>query len=77
MDPSDKVDPKLSLAIARRDLTRAEAEVDTALSALHKAPRAEKTGITRAVEEAFEKVRAARQALDALDALDIDLEKTR
>ena len=63
---SKKIDPKLSLEIAKRDLARAEAEVDTALSALHGAPRAEKTGITRAVEDAFEKVRAARRALDAL-----------
>ena len=65
MEPS-KVDPKLSLEIAKRDLARAEAEVDTALSALHAAPRAEKTGVTRAVEDAFDKVRAARRALDDL-----------
>ena len=67
MEKAGKVDPKLSLEIARRDLARAEAEVDTALSALHAAPRAEKTGVTRAVEDAFEKVRAARRALDGLE----------
>jgi hypothetical protein len=69
--PPKMVDPKLSLEIARRDLARAEAEVDAALSALHKTVRAEKTGITRAMEDAFEKVRAARRALDgvALDEL--------
>ena len=66
MDQPQKVDPKLSLEIARRDLARAEAEVDGALSALKKTPRAEKTSITRAVEDAFEKVRAARRALDGV-----------
>ncbi len=63
--PSD-TDPKLSIALARRDLARAEVEVDTVLSALLAAPRAQKTGVTRAVEDAFEKVRAARRALDGL-----------
>jgi hypothetical protein len=67
MEKPGKVDPKLSLEIARRDLARAEAEVDTALSALQAGPRAEKTGVTRAVEDAFEKVRAARRALDGLE----------
>lgn len=64
METPSKVDPQLSLEIAKRDLARAEAEVDMALSALHAAPRAEKTGITRAVEDAFTKVRSARRALD-------------
>ena len=67
MDQPPKVDPKLSLVIARRDLLRAEAEVEAALSALHAAPRAEKTGVTRAMEDAFEKVRAARRALEDLE----------
>ena len=77
MEASSKIDPKLSLEVAKRDLARAEAEVDTALSVLRAAPRAEKTGITRAVEDAFEKVRAARRALDALQLEPIDVERPR
>ena len=57
------------LDLARKELTRAEKEVDTALSAIRQAPRVEKTGVTRAVEEAFTKVRAARLALDDLEKL--------
>ena len=67
MPQSPVVDPKVSLEIARRDLERAEAEVDVVLSALKASPRAEKTNITSAVEDAFEKVRAARLALDKID----------
>jgi len=52
---------------AREDLARAEKEVDAALSVLRSAPRAEKTGVTRAVEEAFDKVRAARLLLTELE----------
>ncbi len=55
------------LAAARADLSRAEKEVDAALAAIRKAPRAEKTGVTRAVEEAFQKVRDARLALEDLE----------
>lgn len=55
------------LRVAREDLARAEKEVDSALSVIRQAPRAEKTGITRAVEEAFTKVRAARLALDDIE----------
>ena len=59
-------DDRDELARAKEDLTRAEKGVDAALSVLRSAPRAEKTGITRAVEEAFEKVRAARILLEKL-----------
>lgn len=52
---------------ARDDLARAEREVDAALSVIRSAPRAEKTGVTQAVEEAFTKVRAARLLLDDLE----------
>jgi len=52
---------------ARDDLARAEKEVDAALSAIRAAPRAEKTQVTQAVEEAFAKVRAARLLLDDLE----------
>lgn len=52
---------------ARDDLARAEQEVDAALSVIRAAPRAEKTGVTRAVEEAFAKVRAARLLLDEME----------
>jgi hypothetical protein len=55
------------LVLAKRELTRAESEVDKALSVIRGAPRAEKTGVTRVVEEAFEKVRAARLALEDLE----------
>jgi hypothetical protein len=55
------------LDLAKRELTRAETEVDRALSVIREAPRAQKTGVTRAVEEAFEKVRAARLAVDDLE----------
>jgi len=52
---------------ARDDLARAEKDVDAALSVIRAAPRAEKTGVTQAVEEAFAKVRAARLLLDDLE----------
>ncbi len=55
------------LELAKRELTRAETEVDKALAVIREAPRAQKTGVTRAVEEAFEKVRAARLAVDDLE----------
>ena len=54
-------------SVARDDLARAEKDVDAALSVLRAAPRAEKTGVTQAVEEAFAKVRAARLLLDDLE----------
>ena len=57
------------LAFARTELERAEKEVDAALSAIRQAPRAEKTGVTRTVEDAFAKVREARLALDELERL--------
>jgi hypothetical protein len=63
--------PEISLEIARRDLARAEAEVDAALAVLKSGPRAEKTNITHAVEDAFEKVRTARRALDDLIELKV------
>ena len=59
---------------ARDDLARAEKEVDAALSVIRAAPRAEKTGVTRAVEEAFAKVRAARVLLDELEREESDRE---
>lgn len=54
-------------ARARDDLARAEKDVDAALSVIRTAPRAEKTGVTQAVEDAFAKVRAARLLLDELE----------
>ena len=57
------------LAVARTELARAEKEVDAVLSAIRQAPRAEKTSITRAVEDAFAKVREARVALDDLERI--------
>jgi len=57
------------LALARKELDRAEKEVDAVLAAIRQAPRAEKTQVTSAVEEAFTKVRAARLALDDLEKL--------
>ena len=60
-------EPLDKLVIAKQELTRAETEVDKALSVIRGAPRAEKTGVTRVVEEAFEKVRAARLAVDDLE----------
>ncbi len=65
---SDDSDDKWTRA--RDDLARAEKEVETALSAIRTAPRAEKTNITKAVEEAFAKVRAARLLLDDLERAD-------
>ena len=59
---------------ARDDLARAEKEVDAALSVIRAAPRAQKTGVTQAVEEAFAKVRAARLLLDELER-EIDRER--
>lgn len=59
---------------ARDDLARAEKEVDAALAVIRAAPRAQKTGVTQAVEEAFTKVRAARLLLEELER-EIDRER--
>ena len=64
---SDDTDENQKWTRARDDLARAEKEVDVALSVIRSAPRAEKTGVTQAVEEAFAKVRAARLLFDKLE----------
>jgi hypothetical protein len=53
---------KSSVSDAEQDLTRL-------LSEIRIAPRAEKTGISEALESAFDKLRAAREHLGALERL--------
>lgn len=56
---------ELSRAIS--ELDEAEGALDVAMSALQVAPRAQKQGISAALEQALERLRAARAELTALE----------
>ena len=57
------------ISIAKRDISEAEIELERAVGEILVTPRAEKTTITKVVEDALAKVRAARVHLDGLDEL--------
>ncbi len=48
---------------AKRDVEAAEAQLEAVLSEIRVAPRAEKTAVSRAIECALERLRAARASL--------------
>lgn len=48
---------------AKRDVTEAETDLETALAQIIEAPRAEKITVSAVVDSAFAKLRAAREIL--------------
>ena len=65
----DKLALLLKIEEAKRDMLRAEADLERALGATEVAPRAEKTTISAALEKSFADVRAARARLGEVEAL--------
>lgn len=65
----DKKLLNLRIAEADRVLTVAEEDLTTALSALRKGPRSDKTIATQAIEDAFVKLRTARAEVKRLAEL--------
>ncbi len=57
---------------AKRDVTDAEAEIEKLLGELRVMVRAEKVGVSEAVEGAFVKLRSARAALEGLEEILVD-----
>jgi hypothetical protein len=55
------------ISIAKRDISEAEIELEKAIGEILVSPRAAKTTISKVVEEALTKVRAARANLDELE----------
>jgi hypothetical protein len=55
------------IAAAKEDMTGAEEALEQVLRAMQVAPRAEKTTISKVVEDAFGKLRAARANLVDLE----------
>ncbi len=56
------------ISVAERELSEAEAELDSAIGELRVALRADKTTVTATVEEAFAKLRHAKNTLTELEA---------
>lgn len=52
---------------ARTDVEQAEARLEAVLAELRVAPRAEKVGVSRAIEEALERLRNARAKLSVAE----------
>ena len=61
----DKGSP--SLAGARADVAAAEARLEAVLAELRVSPRAEKVAVSRAIEDALERLRGARNKLSAAE----------
>ncbi len=57
------------LDAAKRDISAAETDLEKALRDLQVAPRAEKTTISKVLEDAFSKVKEARTYLTDLETL--------
>lgn len=55
------------ISVAKTSLDEAERSLTEALAEIRAAPRAEKTTVSIAVEEAFERLRAARAILAGLE----------
>jgi hypothetical protein len=55
--------------VAKDDVDAAEGELEKVLSEISVAPRAEKTTVSKVVEEAFGKLRSAKSDLDKLQEL--------
>ncbi len=56
------------ISVAERELSEAEAELDSAIGEIRVALRAEKTTVTATVEDAFAKLRRAKSTLTELEA---------
>ncbi|WP_437679136.1 hypothetical protein [Sorangium sp. So ce131] len=57
------------VAAAKRDITEAENDLERVLRDIQVAPRADKTTISKVVEDAFTKLRAVKANLIELEAL--------
>lgn len=59
------IDPKITaqIELAKTRIDEAEQALDSALAVIQGAARAEKVKVSRVVEEAFERLRAAREVL--------------
>ena len=64
----EKGDLLSMISSARRELSSAELELDQVVGEIREAMRAEKTGISGAVEGAFAKLRSAKSKLAELEA---------
>jgi hypothetical protein len=63
-----KMDPILAkIAVAKKDMLGAEEDLEKVLREMQVVPRAEKTSISKVVEDAFAKLRAARANLVDLE----------
>lgn len=77
-DPTDRTsifpfEPKERLQAALSEVNHAKSSLEAALNALHARPRAEKVGVTAAVTDAFDRLRAAAAELLAIrSAIDDD-----
>jgi hypothetical protein len=58
-----------SIESAKRDISAAEGELEQAIRDLQVVPRAEKTTISKVLEDAVARVRAARTKLSKLETL--------
>jgi len=54
---------------AKRDVARAEAELERLMANIEEAPRAEKTTVSEGLQQAFALLRAARTDLAVLESL--------
>jgi hypothetical protein len=54
------------ISTAQQELAEAEGDLDKVLSEIRAEPSAEKTGVTRAVEQAFAKLKRAKSRLAVL-----------
>ncbi|GMV13712.1 MAG: hypothetical protein HS104_34750 [Polyangiaceae bacterium] len=58
-----------SIERAQRDVASAEADLERLLGELLQAPRADKTTVSRVIEEAFGKLRSAKSDLADLETI--------
>ena len=56
------------ISVAKRDISEAEIDLEKVIGAILVSPRAEKTTITKVVEDSLAKVRAARANLEGLES---------
>jgi hypothetical protein len=60
-----------NLEDARNDVEQAGAKLESVLAGLRALPRAEKVAVSRAIEEALDRLRAARAKLTAAEAASV------
>ena len=65
----DKQELLATIAVAERELSEAEGELEKAISEISVAIRAEKTTVTSRIEDAFTKLRGAKKTLSELQGL--------